>query len=45
MIDRILRKVYERGIHSLSEAEKRALQAATERQKQRDAEAGRVDRL
>ena len=45
IIDRILRKVYERGIHSLSETEKRALQEATERQKQRDAKAGRVDRL
>jgi hypothetical protein len=44
-IDRILRKVYERGIHSLSESEKRALQEATDHQRQRDAEAGRVDRL
>ena len=44
-IDRILRKVYDGGIHSLSEAEKRALQEATERQRQREQEAGRVDRL
>ncbi|MGB2985116.1 MAG: rhomboid family intramembrane serine protease [Phycisphaerae bacterium] len=44
-IDRILKKVYEGGIHSLTEPEKRALQEATERQRQRDADAGRVDRL
>lgn len=44
-IDRILKKVYEGGIHSLSDREKRALQAATERQRQREADAGRVDRL
>jgi len=44
-IDRILKKVYDGGIHSLSEAEKLALQEATERQRQREAEAGRVDRL
>ena len=44
-IDRILKKVYDGGIHSLTEAEKRALQEATERQRQRDQEAGRVDRL
>jgi len=44
-IDRILKKVYDGGIHSLTEAEKRALQDATERQRQRDQEAGRVDRL
>jgi len=42
-VDRILKKVYEGGIHSLTEAEKRALQEATERQRQ--AEMGRVDRL
>ena len=44
-IDRILKKVYEGGIHSLSDREKQALQAATERQRQREADAGRVDRL
>ena len=44
-IDRILRKVYDGGIHSLSEAEKRALQEATERQRQREEEVGRTDRL
>ncbi|MBI4719198.1 MAG: rhomboid family intramembrane serine protease [Planctomycetes bacterium] len=44
-VDRILKKVYEGGIHSLSEAEKRALKEATERQRQREAELGRTDRL
>ncbi len=44
-IDRILKKVYDGGIHTLSESEKRALQEATERQRQRDREAGRMDRL
>ena len=45
IIDRILKKVYEGGIHSLSESEKRALRDATERQQQRERDAGRVDRL
>ncbi len=44
-IDRILRKVYDGGIHSLSEHEKQSLQDATERQRQREREAGRIDRL
>lgn len=44
-IDRILRKVYDGGIQSLTEAEKRALQGATERQRERERDAGRVDRL
>ena len=44
-IDRILKKVYEGGVHSLSESEKRALRDATERQQQRERDAGRVDRL
>lgn len=44
-IDRILKKVYEGGIHSLSESEKRALRDATERQQQRERDAGRIDRL
>jgi len=35
-IDRILRKVYEGGIHSLSESEKLALREATERQQSRE---------
>ena len=32
-VDKILKKVYETGIHSLSDAEKQALREATERQK------------
>lgn len=40
-IDSILKKVYNGGIHSLSEAEKRALHEATDRQ--RSADGGRVD--
>ncbi len=44
-IDRILRKVYDGGIHTLTEREKRALQEATDRQRTREAQAGRVDRL
>jgi membrane associated rhomboid family serine protease len=44
-IDRILKKVYEGGIHTLTDSEKRALQEATERQRQREQDAGRVDRL
>ncbi len=32
-VDRILKKVYESGIHSLSDTEKKALQEATQRQK------------
>ncbi len=45
LIDRILKKVYDGGLHSLSEGEKRALQEATDRQRIREADAGRVDRL
>ena len=44
-IDRILRKVYEGGVHSLTEAEKSTLQEATERQRRQDEEMGRVDRV
>lgn len=44
-IDAILKKVYEGGIHSLTDAEKRSLEEATARQQQREREAGRVDRL
>ena len=40
-VDRILKKVYEGGINSLSEAEKSMLRDATERQ--RAAESGRLD--
>jgi hypothetical protein len=42
-VDRILKKVYESGIHSLTEAEKTALREATERQ--RAVESTRPDRL
>ncbi len=38
-IDRILRKVYDGGIHSLSASERTALQEATKRQQDRDAQA------
>ncbi len=44
-IDKILKKVYDGGIHSLTDSEKQALQEATERQRQREREAGRIDRL
>lgn len=44
-VDRILKKVYESGLHSLSESEKEYLQEATDRQRQRDIQSGRVDRL
>ena len=42
-VDRILKKVYESGIHSLTEAEKNALREATERQ--RAVESSRPDRV
>ncbi len=44
-IDRILRKVYEGGIHTLTNREKKLLTEATERQRQAEASAGRTDRL
>ncbi len=44
-VDRILKKVHDGGIHSLSEAEKDILREATERQREREAAADRVDRL
>ncbi len=40
-IDRILQKVYDGGINTLTEREKRALAAATERQRQEDLKAKR----
>lgn len=40
-VDRILRKVYERGIHSLTDAEKNTLMNATERQRDRSTSANR----
>lgn len=44
-IDRILGKVYEKGIHSLSPEERRSLTEASDRMKQHEERAGRVDRL
>ena len=40
-IDAILEKVSAKGMHSLSRSEKRILQKATERQRQRDVQLGR----
>ncbi len=45
LVDDLLRKVYDGGIHSLSESEKRKLQEASQRQRERDDGRGRVDRL
>ena len=44
-MDRILAKVREGGIATLTEQEKRTLLAATERMRQEDARCGRTDRL
>lgn len=44
-IDRILRKVHDGGIHTLTDAEKCALRDATDRERRRNAGADRVDRL
>lgn len=44
-IDRILRKVYDGGVQTLTDREKKILTEATERQRQAEASAGRVDRL
>ena len=44
-VDRILAKVHDRGIQSLSHSEKRTLERATRRQQGTDRHAGRVDRL
>ena len=43
-IDQILAKVSAQGMHSLTSGEKRALQKATERQRQRELETGRARR-
>ncbi len=45
LVDDLLRKVYDGGIHSLSESEKRQLHEASQRQRERDEGRGRVDRL
>lgn len=44
-IDRILAKIHEHGIGSLSESEKRTLKQASERERELDERYGRVDRL
>lgn len=44
-VDRILAKVSRDGLASLTRRERKTLQRATERQRQRDRELGRVDRL
>ncbi|MFQ5490259.1 MAG: rhomboid family intramembrane serine protease [Phycisphaerae bacterium] len=45
LIDRLLAKVYDGGLHSLTPAERRQLTEATDRQRQAEQAAGRVDRL
>ncbi len=45
LVDAILEKVHREGMHRLTRAERRALDAATERQRQAEARAGRTDRL
>ncbi|MCP4247352.1 MAG: rhomboid family intramembrane serine protease [bacterium] len=45
LIDRLLAKVYEGGLHSLTPTERKQLTEATERQRQAEAAAGRTDRL
>lgn len=45
LIDEILAKVHREGIQSLTRAERRALDEATERQRREDARVGRNDRL
>ncbi|HOW69646.1 MAG TPA: M50 family metallopeptidase [Phycisphaerae bacterium] len=44
-VDRILAKVHDQGIQSLSRSEKKTLERATRRQQGTDRRAGRVDRL
>jgi len=44
-VDRILKKVHDTGIHSLTPDEKETLREATHRQQEREHGAGRVDRL
>jgi membrane associated rhomboid family serine protease len=43
-VDRILEKVHHEGIQSLSRRERKILATATERQRERDRQAGRIDR-
>jgi len=44
-VDRILAKVSESGLQSLTRRERRTLEIATQRQRERDREAGRIDRI
>ena len=45
LIDKLLAKVYEGGVHSLTPAERKALTEATERQRREEEHLGRTDRL
>lgn len=45
LIDRLLAKVYDGGLHSLTPSERRQLSEASDRQRQAEQSAGRVDRL
>ena len=44
-LDRILKKVSEQGIHSLTYVERQTLQRATKERKKRERELGRTDRM
>lgn len=44
-VDRILEKVHQEGINSLDRRERKILASATERQRERDRHAGRIDRV
>ena len=44
-VDRILAKVHESGVKSLTRKEKKTLQKATKQQKEQDRQFGRTDRL
>jgi membrane associated rhomboid family serine protease len=45
LIDELLAKVYEGGLHSLSPSERKALTEATDRQRRQEKRAGRTDRV
>lgn len=44
-VDRILEKVHQEGINSLSRRERKMLAEATQRQRERDRQTGRIDRV
>ena len=44
-VDRILKKVHDRGIHSLTRQEKKMLQSATDRQRREDERVRHIDQL